>query len=144
MEPENICIDTDLIIDFTKDIEPGAGCFEFVHEKFNCFITAISAYELRFGVEYAGRKQDIEVLEELLGNLTILPFDNAAAKVSAQIDAKLTKQGKKLSIKDIFIACICISNNIHFLTRNIRHFSPIPGIKVLSLEEIISSKGADR
>ena len=134
---QDICLDTDIIIDFTKDREPGATCFELAQANFNCFISVISVYELYFGVEYIGHKKDRDILDELLDTFTILPFNSKAAKLCASLDANLNKIGKRLSIKDIFIGGICLANNISLLTRNIKHFSHIPNLKLIPIEKII-------
>lgn len=135
MEPKSVCIDTDIIIDFTKDREPGATCYEFVQTNYPCSVTAISVYELWFGVKHTGHKTDLQILKELLNSFTIFPFDDDAAEVSASLDVKLCKKGQKLSIKDIFIAGICIANEVPLLTRNVSHFSRIPNLKLFPIEE---------
>lgn len=137
LEQKNICVDTDIIIDFTKDKEPFATCLEYVHTHFNCFITAISVYELYFGVEYAGGNKERNILDDLLKGFIILSFDVRAAKISAAIDAKLNKRGQRLEIKDILIASICISNNIPLLTQNTSHFSRFHELKLFPVKDIL-------
>lgn len=137
MEQKNLCIDTDIIIDFTKDREPYATYLDFVHAHFNCFITTVSIYELYFGVEYAGGKKEREILDNLLDGFTILSLDVHAAKISASIDAKLNKSGQRLTIKDILIASICIANDVPLLTQNTSHFSRIPNLKLFPIKEVL-------
>ena len=136
LEQKNLCIDTDVLIDFTKGKEPYASYLEFVHVHFNCFITTISIYELYFGVEYAGGNKEREILDDLLKGFNILSFDVDSAKISASIDAKLNKSGQRLEIRDILIASICISNKVPLLTQNINHFTRISELKLFPVKEI--------
>lgn len=137
MEKNSLCIDTDIIIDFTKNREPGASAFEYSLSRNECFITAISAHELYFGAENRGTKHARE-LDMLLSSLKILSFDTKSAKISAAIDVKLQKMGNKLPIKDILIASICLSNNLPLLTQNISHFSRISNLRVFTPKDILS------
>lgn len=52
METVNLCIDTNILIDFLKGREPGANALErALRGYYQCGITAITEYELLYGME---------------------------------------------------------------------------------------------
>ena len=79
MDGAALCIDTSVLIAFLKGREPGASAVEQAVSRRSCFVTAIAVYALLFGVARA-KKQIGE--DALLGMLTILPFDDDAARQS--------------------------------------------------------------
>ncbi len=48
--------------------------------------------------------------------LKTLPFDDYSADIAAYIYKELSSRGLKPNIKDLFIASICIANNIPLIT----------------------------
>ncbi len=128
-----LCIDTGLLIAFLKGRNPGAAAVEHVVQTLDCFVTAITAYELLFGVARA-RRQIGE--EALLGTMQSLPLDIAAARRAAQIHADLIHQNKDIGIKDVLIAAICLEHRLPLLTMNEEHFVRVPGLTVMTPAEI--------
>ena len=82
MDGSRICLDTDVLIAYLKGREPGASAVERAVREYNCCVTAITEYELLFGVARA-RRQIGE--DALLGLMTILPFSDAAARRAATL-----------------------------------------------------------
>lgn len=58
----------------------------------------------------------------------------AAAKRAGAIHYALRGKGMDIGVKDSFIAGICDAHNMPFLTRNIKHFKNIPGLKLITIE----------
>lgn len=63
---------------------------------------------------------------QLFCTFTILDFDEAAA-VEFQ---RLRKQFRRAGTMDLKIAAIALAGNATLLTRNLKDFQPIPGLKV--------------
>jgi len=103
----------------------------------DCYITAISAYEILFGAARAKRQID---RESLLGVTNILPFSYAAAQLAAQLHADLIHRNSDIGIKDVLIAAICLENQLPLLTSNTRHFSRVPNLQVIAVEEFIANR----
>ncbi|MCS7103531.1 MAG: type II toxin-antitoxin system VapC family toxin [Candidatus Korarchaeum sp.] len=72
-------------------------------------LTAITRFELLLG--------DLTDEERFwIGQLTSLPFDDKASDVAAYLFKELRRQGKPLSLRDLFIGAICISQGMRLIT----------------------------
>lgn len=135
MEATQICIDTGPLISFLKGREPGAEAVDRVIRQLDCFVTAVTTYELLFGVARA-RRQIGE--ENLLGVMQILPVDEMAARRAAQLHDQLIRRNEDIGIKDVLIASICLEHDLPLFTLNERHFRRVLGLKVLTPAEILA------
>jgi predicted nucleic acid-binding protein len=99
-----------------------------------CFVTSITAYELLFGVARAQRQIGEDAL---LSVMTIVPFDEAAARHAAQLHNELIRANADIGAKDVFIAAICLDRSLPLLTRNEQHFARVRGLTVLTAEQFI-------
>lgn len=135
MDITHICIDTGPLIAFLKGREPGATAVEQVVREMDCFVTAITTYELLFGVARAGRQIGEETL---LGVMQRLPLDDQAARRAAQLHDELIRRNEDIGIKDVLIAAVCLEHNLPLLTLNERHFRRVSGLKVLMPVEILA------
>ncbi len=70
---------------------------------------------------YARLQRDVEAL----GKLVILPFDEQAATVFHQLQPDHRRTGTM----DLKIAAICIAHDATLLTRNLRDFGGVNGLK---------------
>ncbi len=92
--------------------------------------TIISVFELYYGAMRSTKSKEV-LLEtnSLLKSVDILGFDRSAAAKAADIHAKLVNSGKPQDIQDVLIAGIVIANKEELVTRDIEHFSRIPGLR---------------
>ena len=132
-----IVVDTDVIIDFFRDISPAASVFSELISLEKAATAAISVFELYAGVEGAKRLRQIETLVQ---ELTILPLNAIEAAIGGRIYTQLKSRGKLVGTHDILIAAICIANDLPLYTKNNAHFSEIKDIRLLSPSEILSSE----
>jgi tRNA(fMet)-specific endonuclease VapC len=66
--------------------------------------------------------------EEFLGELLIIPTSQAA---SIEFDRlRVTSKFRKIGRADLLIASITLANRATLVTRNLRHFKQIPGLKL--------------
>ena len=129
MGTTTLCLDTSVLVAYLKGREPAAAAVAKAIQDCICYVTAITAYELLFGVARA-RKQICE--EDLLGVMTIAPFDEAAARRAANLHDQLIRRNEDIGVKDVLIAAICLENSLPLLTLNDRHFSRVPELQVLT------------
>jgi tRNA(fMet)-specific endonuclease VapC len=87
--------------------------------------------ELWAGVYHSGGKIERLKVEKLLGTLEILQFDRRAAEASGRILGELGKAGRRIGDFDTQIAGHAIALHAHLVTKNPRHFSRVPGLKLL-------------
>ena len=109
-----ICIDSDVLIAFLNKDERTKQNLEALDA--DLYTTAINTFEIWYG-----RKKS-ETVFELLESLHRLDLDDNAARLAADILRKLKDSGKILDMRDLFIAAICIRNDVEFLTYNKKHF----------------------
>jgi toxin FitB len=97
-----------------------------------CCITAVSAMEIRFGIEMLadGRKKTryaeewSKVCDSFAGR--ILPFDGIAADIAGRLSAQRTRRGVNIDTNDTQIAAIAVAHNATIATRNGKHFPDLP------------------
>ena len=128
-------VDTDVIIDFFRDISPAAEVFSELISLEKGAMTAISVFELYAGIEGSKRLRQIETLVQ---EITVLPLNAIEAAIGGRIYTQLKSKGKLVGTHDILIAAICIANDLPLYTKNIAHFSEIKGIRLISPNEILS------
>ena len=131
VEAPKIVVDTDVIIDYLKKRQPGAELLKKAYLKYRLHVTSITVYELFYGVQRSGRTG---LINRLLKYVAVIPFDDVAAKKAAALHHSLISKGKDIGVKDAFIGAICEVHKLPLLTRNVKHFSRIPGLKILPLE----------
>lgn len=96
------------------------------------FISSITQMEISYGLLKKFEKSHIffKILKEFLSEISILPFDNIAAKESAIIRTNLEKKGTPIGAYDIFIAGIAKSQNLILVTSNEREFKRVSDLAV--------------
>ncbi len=128
-----VCIDTDIIIDYLKNER---SVFDKVialkDKEIPIFTTTVNSFELYRGNLRLSKKSQEDAVELFLNNIRIFDFTLDASKKAADIFEQLQSQGEMIELTDIMIAAICILRNEKLLTRNVKHFSRIPELKLES------------
>lgn len=90
--------------------------------------------ELYEGVYRVKNKLEIEKdVTDFFKSLSALyPVDEKVAKQFGEIRAKLKLQGSVIEDIDIFIAATCLVYDLTLITQNVKHFSRINNLKILS------------
>jgi len=135
MDDTRLCLDTSALIAYLKGREPGAAAVERAVKNYACYVTAITVYELLFGVARA-QKQIGE--EALLGVMSVAPFDDAAARRAARLHADLISRNEDIGVKDVLIAAICLEHSLPLLTLNERHFLRVLALRLLTPETFLA------
>ena len=96
------------------------------------FASEITLFELRYG---AMRRDDAPLFwarleERILPAVDWLPVDRAVLLRGADLVAELESKGLGIGNEDCWIAATAIQHRLTLVTRNTRHFSRIPGLKV--------------
>lgn len=70
----------------------------------------------------------LEVSEQHLGRLELVPFDETAGN---EFDKLLqNKKLKKIGRADLLIASIALAHDATLVSRNLKHFQQVPGLKI--------------
>jgi tRNA(fMet)-specific endonuclease VapC len=95
-------------------------------------LPAVVAYEVWYGVlrsQNARHRQS--QYEQFLATVGVLPFDAAAARRAAEIRHGLEQRGEGIGPMDTLIAATALSSNATLVTRNLREFARVQGLKVV-------------
>jgi tRNA(fMet)-specific endonuclease VapC len=104
---------------------------EHVQADNELFITAISVAELTHGAQRSLHRDDnLARLEVLFAALTVLPFDDRAARRFGHLRAELEKKGETLDNLDLQIASIALERDLPLVTNNTTHFARITGFQL--------------
>lgn len=136
MDESRICLDTSMLIAYLRGQEPAATAVEKAVKDSICYVTAITVYELLFGMARA-RKQ-IGGETALLNTMLIAPFDDRAARRAATLHADLLRRNEDIGVKDTFIAAICLDNALPLLTLNDRHFARVPELRIITPDQFLA------
>ncbi|HXJ19552.1 MAG TPA: PIN domain-containing protein [Polyangia bacterium] len=96
------------------------------------FISAVTVFELLHGVHRASTEKRAvreAFVENALQTFPILAFDEPAARIFASIDAPLSAAGNRLPVEDLMIAATALANGHEVVTRDLRSFPRVPGLK---------------
>lgn len=124
-------LDTSFIIDLLKNKTP-ALIKAHLLEKSSISVrtTTISVFELWQGVEDIQDDQKRELIEKFLSSVGLLSLDIESAKIAGTMYSELERKGEIIETEDCMIAGIAKHHGDAVLTRNVKHFERIKGIKI--------------
>ena len=93
-------------------------------------VSVITAAELQFGAEKAGRPPLTALVNEYLERLPILDWTQGVVAHYAKIRASLELAGKPIGNNDLLIAAHAVSEGSTLVTNNLKHFEKVPGLRV--------------
>ena len=127
-----ICLDSDCIMDYLNGY-PAAKAIEMHHDRL--VTTEINLFEVFRGIysqKIINRKED-ELAQSFFRGIEILSTKPGWGLIAARLLSRLRKQGKEIEQTDCFIAAIMQIHGCNkIITRNVKHYSLIPGIQVIS------------
>lgn len=128
---KKVLIDTDIIIDFLRTNE---GLFPTLLElqvqgNLTLYISSVTIMELFVGTSSQKQVQS-QQLKELIDSFRVIPLDAKLAQFTGEL-----KRGKKWTIltSDLIIGATALWLNAQLATKNRKHFSVIPGLKLFNL-----------
>jgi len=128
-----IGFDTSAIIDLFNNDEKLKELLVSLDDSF-CS-TIINYQELIFGLDIVNKSsaEEYNFYESLFENFKTFLCDKNSCNKSGEIYQYLRKNGKMIDDFDCMIAGIFLFNGVNkIITRNVKHFERIPGVKVLS------------
>ena len=88
-------------------------------------------YELGVGIlKSESPKKRKQQFATLLAQVTVLPFSRAEAEAAARLRAQLEEQGVGIGPLDTLIAGVALANHATLVTRNVREFARVEGLRV--------------
>jgi tRNA(fMet)-specific endonuclease VapC len=122
-------LDTNIIFDLIRNpLGKVAARIAKVGEDAIC-TSIIVAAELRYGCAESGSRRLRAAVEDLLGEIDVLPFDVPADTEYGALRAALEEAGRPIGGNDLLIVGHAIAAGATIVTANIAEFRRIPGLK---------------
>jgi toxin FitB len=132
-------LDTDVLsVLMRREPEPKAVAWLDLQPPESVWITAITVFEICFGLELLPSSRRRRQLEEAFSRVVvedfegrILPFEQNAAREAAGRAARTRAAGRPVDFRDVEIAGIVAAKRATLVTRNVRHFEGL-GIDLIN------------
>ena len=123
-------LDTNIISDLIRNPQgKAAKRIAKVGEDSIC-TSIIVAAELRYGCAKNGSKRLLKAVEDLLGEISVLPFDVPADAEYGAIRATLEAAGQPIGGNDLLIAAQAYATGATIVTANADEFKRVRGLNV--------------
>ena len=121
-------LDTNIISDLIRNPQGKVAKRIAKKGESNICTSIIVAADLRYGCAKSGSKRLLKAVEDLLGEIDVLPFEVPADTEYGGIRAALEATGKPIGGNDLLIAAHATGATI--VTANTGEFKRIPGLNV--------------
>ncbi len=128
-----VCLDTDVLVAILRQKREAVEFLNSLGRDEALSTTIVSACELFEGTYYANNpEKSMNDVTDLLGRLNVLHTSASSALGFGKIASSLKLSGNPLEDFDILIAAIALDHGENaIVTRNVKHFGRIPGLKVV-------------
>jgi tRNA(fMet)-specific endonuclease VapC len=123
-------LDTNIISDLIRNPQGKAAKRIAKAGESNICTSIIVAAELRYGCVKSGSTRLLKAVEDLLGEIDVLPFDVPADAEYGGIRAELEATGKPIGGNDLLIAAHACATGATIVTANTDEFKRIRGLNV--------------
>nr|WP_117191868.1 type II toxin-antitoxin system VapC family toxin [Rhizobium terrae] len=122
--------DTNMISDLIRNPGGKAGERIAVLEDGDLKTSIIVAAELRYGVAKKGSERLTKLVEAVLADFEVLPWEAPADIHYAAVRDSLSRSGQPIGDMDMLIAAHALALNAVLVTDNESEFSRVPGLKI--------------
>jgi tRNA(fMet)-specific endonuclease VapC len=123
-------LDTNIISDLIKNPQGRAAKRIARVGEDNICTSIIVAAELRYGCAKSGSKRLLKAVDDLLGEIHVLPFEVPADAEYGGIRSELETAGKPIGGNDLLIATHAYATDTTIVTANTDEFKRIRGLNV--------------
>jgi tRNA(fMet)-specific endonuclease VapC len=123
-------LDTNIISDLIRNPQGKAAKRIAKVGENNICTSIIVAAELRYGCAKSGSKRLLKAVEDLLGEIEVLPLDVPAEAEYGGIRAEREAAGKPIGSNNLLIAAHAYAAGVTIVTANIAAFKRIRGLNV--------------
>jgi tRNA(fMet)-specific endonuclease VapC len=121
-------LDTNIISDLIKNPQGRAAKRIARVGEDNICTSIIVAAELRYGCAKSGSKRLLKAVDDLLGEIHVLPFEVPADAEYGGIRSELETAGKPIGGNDLLIAAHAYATGATIVTANTDEFKRIRGL----------------
>jgi len=124
-------LDTNVCITYVNGHSPLLAQRFEAKNSWDIALCSVVKFEFHHGALRGPNPQRaIAVREKFVAPFVSFPFDDAAAKVCAELRHSLESKGNKIGPMDFQIAAIALSRNLILVTHNTSEFSRVAGLKI--------------
>jgi tRNA(fMet)-specific endonuclease VapC len=123
-------LDTNILSDLIRNPQGKAARRIAKAGEDNVCTSIIVAAELRYGCEKSGSTKLRKAVEDLLGEIAVLPFEAPADADYGAIRAQLESAGTPIGGNDLLIAAHARALGATVVTANVQEFRRVRGVKV--------------
>jgi len=123
-------LDTSIISDLIRNPQGKAAKRIARVGEDNICTSIIVAAELRYGCAKRGSKRLLKAVEDLLGEINVLPFDVPADAEYGMIRSQLEAAGTPIGGNDLLIAAHARATGATIVTANTGEFKRVHGLNV--------------
>jgi tRNA(fMet)-specific endonuclease VapC len=123
-------LDTNILSDLIRNPQGKAARRIAKAGEDNICTSIIVAAELRYGCEKSGSTKLRKAVEDLLGEIAVLPFEAPADADYGAIRAGLEAAGAPIGGNDLLIAAHARALGAIIVTANVQEFRRVRGVKV--------------
>lgn len=124
-----VLLDTDVAIELLRGNPRCLSRLSQTPEE--VLISTVTASELYFGAfNSAHPEENAEIVDAFLGDIKRVSITDKVARRFGRLKAELRRQSVQVGPFDLLIASIALENGCSLATGNVRHFRPIPGLRL--------------
>ncbi len=127
-------LDTSFLIDLMEGLPEAVSKMQELQEnRESLFISSPTIFELWTGVAQSNQSEkEKEKVKKIVDSQHILGLTKSSAEEAGLINGILWKEGKPIDPEDCMVAGIARDYNQTILTKNLKHFERIKGIRLES------------
>jgi len=127
----NYLLDTNICVILIRKKSPLVLERLLQHSFTEIGVSTLTIAELQYGVAKSSDPvQNQEALDEFLIPFTFLAFDELSTVAYGKIRTRLEAQGTPIGAIDFLLAAQALSNQLTFVTNNVREFARVPGLRI--------------
>lgn len=125
-------LDTNILSELVRRVPDPRVEFRFESEPEPLFTSVICLEEIRFGARIGpqGNKLWERIEGDVLPHVIPLVFDRQSALLAGDLRAEWKAAGTPVSYRDGLIAAAAKANGLILVTRNLRHFDHVVGLRL--------------
>lgn len=129
MQP--MLVDTDILsLYFRSDPAVVARFGAYASRHRTISLSIITSYEIVSGLMHRDAHRQLERFREFAALNRVLPLSASAVEWASRFYADTRKAGTPVDDIDLLIAGIAVAHGLGVATRNVGHFSNIPGLRI--------------
>ena len=131
--PMQYLTDTDWVVNYKNGVPSAVGALDALRPQ-GVGISIVSLAELYEGVFHSRDTEgEARALRNFLLDVEVVHLDDEICRIFGEQRGRLRAEGNIIGDMDILIGATAIRYNLTLLTNNVRHFSRLEGLDIVSV-----------